>query len=189
MRKNIKKFLLTIALVVSITAVPFTVSALTARWYVYHILNVWSVDSGKHLDWSGSTTYSSNFNTGVNTWNNYKSGVIRRDGILTVNDVTISDVSDLSGNTVALTTQRYSGSGGKSVSATIQFSTAKMNNLSDIKRTIVCTHELGHTLGLDENNDNGTSLVMQNNIATNTSNNVLHSEDKFNYDYMYNNKY
>lgn len=58
-----------------------------------------------------------------------------------------------------------------------------------MKTNIVCTHELGHPLGLDENNDNGTSVVMYNNIANQTSNNVLHSEDKFNYDYMYNNKY
>lgn len=189
MKTNIKQILLIIVLTIGLIAIPFAVSAMTARWYSYHVLNVWSVDSGKHLDWSGSTIYLSYFNTGVNTWNNYKSGVIRKDGVLTVNDVTISDVSDLSGNTVALTTQWHDGSGGKSSSATIQFSTTKMNNLSDMQKTIVCTHELGHTLGLDENNDNGTSVVMYNNIDNQTSNNVLHSEDKFNYDYMYNNKY
>lgn len=164
---------------------PLAVSA-AVNWYSYHVLPVWSVDSGKHLDWSGSTVYSSNWNAGVNTWNNYKSGVIRKDTILTENDLTISDVSSLPSNVVAVTTQY--GSGHLSGS-TIKFSTSKMNKLTTAKKNIVCTHEIGHALGLDENNDNGTSVVMYNVISNNTSNNVLHSEDKFNYDYMYNNKY
>lgn len=184
MREKILKIVMFIMLFV---VIPFSVSA----WFIYHVLIVWSVDSGKHLDWSGSTAYSSNWNTGVNTWNNYKSGVIRKDGLLTVSDVTISDVSSLYGNTIALTVQSYTGSGGKSSSATIKFSIPQMNSLSSIKKTIVCTHELGHTLGLDENNNStgGTNVVMYNIINSNTSNNVLHNEDKMNYDYMYNNKY
>lgn len=184
--KIMKRTFMLLGAFVLFCAVPFVASA----WVLTHVLNVWSVDSGKHLDWSGSTAYSSNFTTGVNTWNAYKSGVIRKDGLLTVNDVTISDVSSLSGNTVALTTQYYTGSGGKSTSATIKFSTPQINNLTSAKRNIVCTHELGHTLGLDENNDSGsTSIIMYNNIANNTSNNVLHSQDKLNYDYMYDTKY
>lgn len=178
-----KKFI--ILVLITLVCFPLATRAAT-RWYVYHVLNVWSVDSGKHLDWSGSTSYSSNWNTGVSTWNNYKSGVIRKDTILTTNDVTISDVASLPSNIVAQTTQYGTG---HSSGSTIKFSTAQMNSLSSTKKNIVCTHEIGHTLGLDENNDNGTTLVMYNNIANNTSNNVLHSEDKFNYDYMYNNSY
>ena len=189
MKIDTKKILLAVILIACLIAIPFSISAATARWYTYHILNVWSVDSGKHLDWNGSTIYLSYFKTGVNTWNAYKSGVIREDGAFTIKDVTISDVNDFEDNSVAVTTQYHNGSGGKSTSATIQFSKTKMETLSSMQKTIVCTHELGHTLGLSENNDNGTSPVMYNNIAYNTSNNVLHSEDKFNYDYMYNNKY
>ena len=186
---KIKKNLKLITFVVCIAIIPFSVGAATPKWIIYHVLNVWSVDSGKHMDWSGTTSYQSNFNTAVNTWNNYKNGVIRKDTLFTENDVTISDGSDISGNTVAITAQRHFGSGGKSIETTIKFSTAKMNNLSNTKKTIVCTHELGHTLGLNENNDYGTDVIMYDNIDANTSNNILHREDKMNYDYMYNNKY
>ena len=154
----------------------------------YHVLSAWCVDSGKHLDRKGSSQYLSYFNTGVNTWNNYKSGVIRADGAFTVNDVTISDVSDLDGNTVALTSITAPFGNGHGT-GTIQFATSKMNKLSSLKKTIVCTHEIGHALGLSENNDNGTNVIMYNDMTYNTSNNVLHSQDKLNYDYMYNNKY
>lgn len=37
------------------------------------------VDSGKHLDYDGNSTYMSYINTGAATWNAYKSGVIRKD--------------------------------------------------------------------------------------------------------------
>lgn len=179
-----KKKILAI-LLVTLIGFPFAVKA-SVRWYVYHVLKVWSVDNGKHLDWSGSTSYSSNWNAGVSTWNNYKSGVIRKDSLLVQNDLTISDVETLPSNTVAITTQYGTG---HSSGSTIKFSKAQMNGLSNLERNIVCTHEIGHALGLDENNDNGTSLVMYNNIYDNSSNNILHSEDKFNYDYMYDNKY
>ena len=180
----LKKFTIIILFALMLFAVTIISYAATT----YHVKDNWCVDSGKHLDWSGSTIYSNNWDTGVNTWNNYKSGVIRKYTLLTINDVTISDVSDLSGNTVAYTLTTYPVGGGKG-KATIQFSTTKMNVLSQIKRNIVCTHEIGHTLGLSENNDNGTDVIMYNNMDRNTSNNVLHSQDKLNYDYMYNNKY
>ena len=153
----LKKFTIIILFALMLFAVTIISYAATT----YHVKDNWCVDSGKHLDWSGSTIYSNNWDTGVNTWNNYKSGVIRKDTLLTINDVTISDVSDLSGNTVAYTLTTYPVGGGKG-KATIQFSTTKMNVLSQIKRNIVCTHEIGHTLGLSENNDNGTDVIMYN---------------------------
>ena len=186
-KEKVKKKLGLLAIAILLCGIPITISA---RWgYNYAVLNVWSVDSGKHLDWSGSTAFLSNFNTGVNTWNEYKSGVIRKDTLTTINDITISDASALTGNAVAQTTQHGTG---KSISSTIKFHTTKMNSLSTMKKNIVCTHELGHALGLDENNNRGTHLIMYNEINTNTSNtsnNVLSSDDKANYDYMYDNKY
>ena len=182
-----KKIFSIILFVFLLSGIVFTSYAAT-RWYSYHVNIYWCVDSGKHLDWSGSTAYLQYWNTGVNTWNNYRSGVIRKDTIFTVNDVTISDVNDLANGVVAVTKTTYPEGGGKGT-AIIEFSTTKMNNLTSMQKNIVCTHEIGHTLGLSENNDNGTNVIMYNNINTNTSNNVLHSEDKFNYDYMYNNKY
>lgn len=45
------------------------------------------VDSGKHLDYDGNSTYMSYINTGAATWNAYKSGVIRKDSAFVVEDV------------------------------------------------------------------------------------------------------
>ena len=70
------------------------------------ILDWHLVDSGNHLDWSGSTGYQTQFNAAVNIWNNYKSGVIRKDSWNTINDVTISDyyeVSSTAGVTLSVT--------------------------------------------------------------------------------------
>ncbi|MBT2667687.1 cell surface protein [Bacillus sp. ISL-4] len=54
------------------------------------------VDSGRHMDWGGSSKYSTNFTSGVSVWNNYKSGVIRKDTASTIQDVKISDYSQVS---------------------------------------------------------------------------------------------
>lgn len=183
--KKGKKVISIIIFLVAFVIIPFNVGA-SLKWYIYHVLNVWSVDSGKHLDWSGTMNYMQNFYNGINVWNNYKNGVIRKDTLLTINDITIKSVNDISGNTVAVTIQTGSG---KSSSSRIEFSTSKMSNLTDNQRNIACTHELGHALGLDENNNSGKNVIMYNNLSDNSSNNVLHNEDKINYDYMYNNKY
>ena len=188
MKEKLKRGVIGFIILAALIVVPYTIANASARYYVLYLLDVWSVDSGKHLDWNGNTNYMSNWNTGVQTWNNYKSGVIRKDGAFTINDVTISDVNSLTANTVALTNQTYRNP-GKSISATVQFSKTEMDKLSTVKKNIACSHEIGHLLGLDENKNDGTNLIMFNIIAYNTSNNVLHNIDKFHYDYMYNNKY
>ena len=188
MKEKLKKGVIRFIILTVLIVVPYTIANASARYYVLYLLDVWSVDSGKHLDWNGTTNYMSNWNNGVQTWNNYKSGVIRKDGAFTINDVTISDVNSLTANTVALTNQTYRNP-GKSISATVQFSKTEMDKLSTVKKNIACSHEIGHLLGLDENNNDGTNLIMFNIIAYNTSNNILHNIDKFHYDYMYNNKY
>lgn len=81
--------LLCLCLFLSISVIPAS-AATTA------ILDWYLVDSGKHLDWKGSTSYQTQFNSAVSTWNNYKSGVIRKDAWNTINDVTISDYNEVS---------------------------------------------------------------------------------------------
>ena len=75
-----------------------------ASEYQTAILQSWSlVDSGKHLDWGGSSQYIEQFKSAVNIWNGYKSGVIREDDISIVQDVTIKDKSDSQSNNAGVT--------------------------------------------------------------------------------------
>lgn len=180
-----KKTIFGVSLLVLIAIGSFSVCHATARWYTYHVNNYWSVDSGKHMDWDGSTQFASNFTTGVNTWNNYKSGVIRKDTVLTIKDITIGDAEYVTNNALGETRQKGPG---KSPESYITFSTVVMNQYSTLIKNICCTHELGHALGLAHNEDT-TDSVMWPSPTGATSNNVLHIDDKFNYDYMYNNKY
>ena len=94
-------------------------------------MNWYLVDSGKHLDWKGSTSYQTQFNSAVSTWNNYKSGVIRKDAWNTINDVTISDYNEVS-----------STAGVTSSAGTIKFNTYQMDNFTSAQKRNVCTHEL-----------------------------------------------
>lgn len=165
--------------------IPTFVTAAAQR-STYHVSSAWSVDDGKHMDWSGSITYISNWNTAVNLWNSYKSGVIRKDTLFTVNDVTISEGNTIPNNMLAITTQYGPGHSDES---TVLFSKSRMAKLTDLQRSILCAHEIGHLLGLSDNADNGTAVIMYPYADASTSNNVLHAQDKLNYDYMYNNKY
>lgn len=165
MKRNIKIFGI-FSLVV--LCLPVSVFA----WYTFTIkLQTWDlVDSGKHLDWSGSSAYISQFNTGVNTWNSYKSGVIRKDTLLTVNDLTISDVSYISAGVVGQT----------SSNGTIKFATQYMNNYGNAEKTNVCIHELGHALRLDHRDESDS--VMQQTVTSITT---LSIGDQRNYDEAY----
>lgn len=169
-----------------LTPLLFNLTNSPKPFSIYQVNNYWCVDSGKHLDWDGSTIYSTEWNTAVTKWNNYKSGVIRKDTILINQDVKIQDVPALSSGAVAQTS--ISPSSGKGTGV-ISFSTSVMNGLGPLYKQIVCTHEIGHALGLRDNGGDGTSTIMHGSINTTTSNGNLTNADKINYDYMYNNKY
>lgn len=107
-------------------------STLIQSWYL--------VDSGKHLDWSGTITDQSQFNTAVTKWNGYKSGVIRPDTAFTIQDVFILNaVIDVEPPTIAITLSQ---------SAQIIFGGYQMTQLTTNQKINVCAHELGHALGL-----------------------------------------
>lgn len=97
--------------------------------------------------------------------NNYKSGVIRKDGLTTIKDVTISDYYEVS------TTAGVTSSAG-----TIKFNTYLMDGYTATKRKNVCTHEIGHALGLAHNKEGD---VMYAYVSTTTS---LSANDKASYD-------
>lgn len=131
------------------------------------------VDSGKHLDYDGNSTYMSYIKTGASTWNNYKSGVIRPDSASVVEDVYVSDVDSANG---------WAGmtySNGK-----IELNKYYMSNYSTNKITNVAAHELGHALGLDHST---TADLMDASITSHTSTQALSQNDKDSYDGAYKN--
>lgn len=144
----------------------FTISVSAATTTA--ILKWHLVDSGKHLDWSGSTTYQSQFDTSVTTWNNHKSGVIRKDTWKTVNDLTISDYYEAS-----------STAGVTSSEGTIRFNTYNMDGYSKANKKNVCIHELGHALGLAHNQEGDVMYAYVSGTTT------LSANDKASYNESY----
>lgn len=153
--------LLCLCLFLSISVIPAS-AATTA------ILDWYLVDSGKHLDWKGSTSYQTQFNSAVSTWNNYKSGVIRKDAWNTINDVTISDYYEVS-----------STAGVTSSAGTIKFNTYQMDNFTSAQKQNVCTHELGHALGLAHNAKGDVMYAYVSSLKS------LSANDKASYDASY----
>jgi hypothetical protein len=135
-------------------------------------LNSWDrVDAGKHLDWDGSTNYMPQFENAVNTWNSYKSGVIRKDTIWIIQDVAISDYYDGDTAYVALA---YSN--GK-----IKFNQYYMDTYTNAQKQNICTGMLGYQLGLgDSYNPNDVMYVDTTSIT------ALSANDKASYDAAYN---
>lgn len=129
------------------------------------------VDSGKHLDYDGNSKYMSYANTGASIWNGYKSGVIRRDSVLVIQDVYISDINKANGNT------GVTYSNGK-----IELNKYYLENCTDDQITNTVTHELGHALGLDHGPLSSDIMYSsQTNVKT------LSQNDKDSYDAAYNN--
>ena len=131
------------------------------------------VDSGKHLDYDGNSTYMSYIKTGASTWNAYKSGVIRPDSALVIQDVYVSDVNSANG---------WAGmtySNGK-----IELNKYYMSNYSTSQITNVAAHELGHALGLDHST---STDLMDASITSHSSTQALSQNDKDSYDEAYKN--
>lgn len=111
------------------------------EWYIYYAkksIITWNcVDSGKHLDWQATTKYANIIPQAAAVWNGHKSGVIRKDTILTSNDVTISDSTNL-GASAALTYP----------DGRIVLNTTVLDTCSQNTRLNTIIHEFGHALGM-----------------------------------------
>ncbi len=133
------------------------------------------VDSGKHMDWDGNTKYSDLWNKAVKTWNSYKSGVIRKDTISTINDVNIGDYYDNSTTTIA-----YASTYGFDK---IRFNKYKMDKMTTTQKQATIQHEIGHGLGLNHSYSGNIMVQGYKNYT------ALGWRDKNTYDCVYKNKY
>ncbi|MDR2525118.1 MAG: matrixin family metalloprotease [Oscillospiraceae bacterium] len=137
-----------------------------------YLLSWHLVDSGKHCDWDANQSkYESYVVSGAKTWNAYKAGVFRPDSISVVQDVRISDVSELG----------ESWLGETSPLGYINLNKALLDEVSSNCKQNTVLHELGHALGLDHN-DNASTNIM---YSYNTAVTALSSSDKSSYDASY----
>lgn len=134
--------------------------------------NYYLVDSSKHLDWSISSNYSRFFSIGVNTWNAYKSGVIRGPYSSLTSDVDVA-VSDYYEVSIVTGVTNYA-------ERTIKLNSYNMDRNTENEKIKTCTHEIGHALGLDHRRD--PECIM---YRSSTSITFLDVMDKWNYDKSY----
>ena len=118
-----------ICIIGSSVTIPVSAKAYVLDWNL--------VDSGKHLDVDGNSTYMKRIWRGQEIWNGYKKGVIRKDSATRLQDVFVSDINKKNGKT------GITSSNGK-----IQLNKYYLKDCSVKKRTNTATHELGHALGL-----------------------------------------
>lgn len=136
-----------------------------------YVLGYSAVDDDE-IRWGGSTSYSTQWNSGVSTWNALDPITIAPDTASTYQDLTISDTSKSSVTWAG----QYSNSVG---SDTIKFNSYYMSGYTSSKRQNVTTHELGHALGLAHSYSGN---VMYAYVSTRTS---LGSQDTADYHYLW----
>jgi hypothetical protein len=156
-------------LVLTAVALSFVISPVYAATATLNNPYWDCVDSGKHLDWDGKTNYMPQFESAVNTWNGYKSGIIRKDTVWIIEDVKISDYYEVS--SVAAS----SSSNGK-----IKFNQYNMDVNTNAQNQKICTAMLGSALGLGATSVSSDVMYTYSNSVTSLS-----ANDKASYDAAY----
>lgn len=163
---NILTVILSLVLIVSLTLSASAATVYVQTWFL--------IDAGGHLDWSDEgTKYLSQWKSGVNLWNAYKPGVIRKDTSSTVNDVKISDVNEK--NNTNATTYYYTGF----TAGSIKFNIYNMDKKTSSEKIAIAAHECGHALGLGHST---SADIMYEYTPLVTA---LSANDKASYDFMY----
>jgi hypothetical protein len=175
--KKIKLILPILMIAVMINASLFMFNFYSDKAKADYVLNEFDlVDAQKHMDWGGSTAYSTAWDTSVSKWNAIHD-VIRKDTIWIIKDVTLQDYTD-----------NESPISGKTFNwGYIKFNTARMNEHNLAEKKYCAIHLTGHALGIDDNifYTNSTS-VMNPNISTL---NTLGLEDIYAFNDLYYNVY
>ncbi|MDV0447389.1 hypothetical protein MsAg5_12770 [Methanosarcinaceae archaeon Ag5] len=114
-----------------------------------------AVDWGRGIQWGGNTTYISQWNSSVSTWNAMGKVAISKDTWSTIEDLYLVDVNSPGVNIPS----GYANS-TRSANGTpyIQLNTALMGTYTSAEKQKCLTHELGHALGINEININGNIM-------------------------------
>lgn len=153
----------------------FLIWIVVAQWATHYVHTQYSVDNWE-IRWWWSTTYSSNLNSAISIWNDYGDINIAPDTIFTYEDLKFSDISNSS--------ERWYGKFFPDSFWTddIKFNKYYSNSLTNIWKTSMITHEIGHSLGL-------LHSVSWNFMKAEWefSRTSLGSQDKSDYDYLWSN--
>jgi hypothetical protein len=128
---------------------------------------------GSVIAWGGTTTYSSQCSSAISTWNVLGEISITPDTIWTIQDLSFKDVNSTS-SWYAWYAKWYQRSGDD----VLYLNKAFMGSLSSNQKQSICTHELGHSLGLAH------SIINYVMYATSWDTS-LGSQDQSDYSYLY----
>ena len=138
--------------------------------YTTSVLYWTLIDSSNHLDYTGSSLFANYFHTAASKWNSYKPGVVRSALQASAVDVVIVDDYYITARAVT------SADGIISINPNLVSQEA-----DDYNTTLkTCMHEMGHALGLGDNDSQNVMYGAQS--ATTT----LTTSDKRSYDLSYN---
>lgn len=144
----------------------------SAQAATHYLLGKSSVD-GSVIAWGGSTTYASQCASGTATWNALGKISITPDTIWTIQDLTYIDV-----NSTASWYSWYGLWNQRVGSDALYLNKAFMGSLTSAKQQSVCTHELGHSLGLAHS-------IITNVMYVYSWDTALGAQDKSDYSYLY----
>lgn len=161
-------------LITSTMMFVFLISASAVNAVNHYLLGYSAVDGGE-IRWGGSTTYSTQWNGAVSTWNSLKKINIAPDNVWTYQDLTISDVNRSDGDW-ATRTGLYTHSIG---SDNLQFNKYNLNDDTSSQKQNTTSHELGHALGLAHSFYGNLLYNVQ------TSQTSLGSQDRSDYGYLW----
>ena len=137
-----------------------------------HFLGVSSVDSGE-IRWGGSTTYSTQWNAGISTWNGLNPIDILPDTWWTYEDLTVGDVNN--SNLEWYGRYNYDAVGSDEIDFNIYY----LSSRTSTQKQNTTTHELGHALGLAHSYSGNVMYTYQ------TSQTALGSHDISDYNYLW----